>query len=64
MFRIKSTSSIRSTATDSAVVYKRNKKNQNRKVFEELLKDVESGYVKCFVIEAAHEKRTDKYGNC
>jgi DNA invertase Pin-like site-specific DNA recombinase len=40
------------------------KKNQNRKVFEELLKDVESGYVKRFVIEAAHEKRTDKYGNC
>lgn len=61
--KLKSTSSIRSTATDSAVVefIKEIKRIRTEKVSEELLKDVKAGYIGRFVMQVEKTSAIARY---
>ena len=61
--KLKSTSSIRSTATDSAVVefIKEIKRIRTEKVSEELLKDVKAGYIGRFVMQVEKPSAIARY---
>jgi len=61
--KLKSTSSIRSTATDSAVVefIKETKRIRTEKVSEELLKDVKAGYIGRFVMQVEKPSAIARY---